>query len=781
MALFPQRLRELFTRVRYGAIELTNRRYEKIAKQALYVGQDIQDLSNEELKHRSAELVQQIATSQSDRKLAEFFALVREVAYRTVSMRPYEVQIVAGLALNQAKMVEMQTGEGKTLAAVAPVCWHAIAGRGAHVLTFNDYLAKRDAQWMGPIYEFLGFRVGYVSQGMPAAQRRAAYDCDITYVTAKEVGFDYLRDQICTDVADQVQRGFHFAIVDEADSMLIDEARIPLVIAGEDQEENNNVPQYTELIRQMNPRNHFSIQPGMRNVSFGDSGINWLQQKLCCGDLYEESNVDLLTRLNLALQAEKLLKRDVDYIVRDGRAELIDEFTGRVAENRRWPYGLQAAIEAKENLTIQPQGRILKTITLQHFLEKYQVLSGMTGTAQSAATEVNDFYNLKTVVISPNRPCIRIDHEDVVFANKRDKHAALVAEIARQHSTGRPILVGTSSVEESQLLAGLLRQANIQCNVLNAKNDQAEAEIVADAGALSAVTISTNMAGRGTDIQLGGHEGNDRDRVVALCGLYVIGTNRHESRRIDDQLRGRAGRQGDPGESRFFVSGEDDLLSRCEVGQLDIDMTQFESGKPLTDPRVGKRIARIQRFIESESMEIRRTLRNYSKCTEQHRKLMQQQRQQILDGSERTLLFAQADQSLYDTLVQRHGQQLVHQAERTVAIHHIDDCWADHLQMCSEVRNGIYLASIGGLNSLDEFNKQVNASFRGYNQRVSEKVANSFRQARISDDGIDLEPEGLVGPSSTWTYMINDNPMGEIIDRLTRGLKRAARRIMTDK
>lgn len=778
MALFPKRLRNLFTRVRYGAIELTNKRYEKTAGQVLELCRDIQELSNEELKHRSAELKQQIATSKSVHNLAEFFAVIREVAHRAVAMRPYEVQVVAGLALNQGKMVEMQTGEGKTLAAVAPVCWHAIAGRGAHVLTFNDYLAKRDAQWMGPIYEFLGFRVGYVTQGMPAKQRRAAYDCDITYVTAKEVGFDYLRDQLCTDVADQVQRGFHFAIVDEADSMLIDEARIPLVIAGEDHEENEDLRQHAELIRKMNSRSHFSIQPGMRNVSFSDSGINWLQLTLRCGDLHEEPNVHLLTRLNLALQAEKLLKRDVDYIVRDGRAELIDEFTGRVAENRRWPYGLQAAIEAKENLAIQPQGRILKTITLQHFLEQYHVLSGMTGTAQSAATEVNDFYGLKTVVIPPNRRCIRIDQEDVVFKNKRDKHASVVAEIARQHTTGRPILVGTSSVEESQLLANLLRPANIRCNVLNAKNDQAEAEIVADAGALSAVTISTNMAGRGTDIQLGGHEGSDRDRVVELGGLYVIGTNRHESRRIDDQLRGRAGRQGDPGESRFFVSGEDDLLSRCEIGQLDIDMRQFESGKPLADPRVGKRIARIQRFIESESSEIRRTLRSYSKCTEQHRKLMQQQRQRILDGSERTSLLAQADQSLYDTLVQRYGQQVVHDAERTVAIHHIDDCWADHLQVCSEVRNSIYLASMGGLNALDEFNKQVNASFRGYNQRVSEKVANSFRHARIFDDGIDMEQEGLVGPSSTWTYMINDNPMGEVMDRLTRGLKKAVSRRM---
>ncbi len=772
MVSTARKLHDLFLRFRSGAIELSKHRYEKVAQQVCQLGDEFRTLSDEQLKTQFVELKQRIAENGTGPYIAAFFALICEVAHRTVDMKPYDVQIIAALALNQGKMVEMQTGEGKTLAAVAPACLHAIADRGVHILTFNDYLAERDANWMGPIYEFIGFRVGYVAQAMPTEQRRSAYACDITYVTAKEVGFDYLRDRLCTDVKDQVQRGFHFAIVDEADSMLIDEARIPLVIAGEDSQENEDLHRFADHIRQLTPEVHYSIQQGMRNVSFNAAGLDLLQQQCNCGDLFDESNIDLLTRLNLALQAETLLKRNVDYIVREGRVELIDEFTGRVAENRRWPYGLQAAIEAKEKLEVQPQGRILKSITLQHFLDHYERLSGMTGTARAAAIEIYEFYDLKTVVIPPNRPCIRIDQEDVVFASKQDKHAAVIQEIRIHHATGRPILVGTASVEESELLARQLRQSDIVCRVLNAKNDHAEAQIVADAGAPDAVTISTNMAGRGTDIILGGRDGMNRDRVVKLGGLYVIGTNRHESRRIDDQLRGRAGRQGDPGESRFFVSAEDDLLFRCGIGQLDIDMSQFENGKPIEDPRVGRRIERIQRFVEAESLEIRRTLRMYTKCIEQHRQQMQHQRQQLLEGVQQDSLLMLADAELYESLTQRYGQALVRDAERSVAIYHIDDCWADHLQLCSEIRNSIHLASIGGYNAFDEFNKRVNESFRGFNQRVQKKVANSFHHANITDDGIDMTPEGLVGPSSTWTYMINDNPMGEVIDRLARGLKK---------
>lgn len=770
------KLTDLFLRLRSNSIEISNRRYEKAAAQVCKLGASLRIRSDDQLKTQSAELKKQIMRNGLVSETNAFFALVREVAYRVLDINPYDVQIIAGLALSQGKMVEMQTGEGKTLAAVAPACLHSIVGRGAHILTFNDYLAERDANWMGPVYEFLGIRVGYVTQDMTAEQRRSAYACDVTYVTAKEIGFDYLRDQLCTDVNNQVQRGFYFAIVDEADSIVVDEARVPLVIAGEDGREDNELYRYADQIRRLAPEVHYSVQQGMRNVSLNTLGLDFLQQDLGCGDLFDASNVDLLTRLNLALQAETLLKRDVDYIVRAGQIELIDEFTGRVAQNRRWPYGLQAALEAKEKLAVQPQGRILKSITLQHLLEHYERLSGMTGTARSAAIEIYEFYDLKTILIPSNRPCIRIDRVDVVFATKTDKHDALLEEIRTHHATGRPILVGTSSVDESELLAQLLSESDIVCRVLNAKNDHIEAEIVADAGRLAAVTISTNMAGRGTDIILGGRGGLQRDRVVELGGLYVIGTNRHESRRIDDQLRGRAGRQGDPGETRFFVSAEDDLLARCGIGRLDIDLSQFERGQRIEDPRVGRRIARIQRFVEAESLEIRRTLRMYTTCIEQHRQLMQKRRQRLLESAPPESLLKQADNELYESMVGQFGQEIIQAAERSVAIFHIDDCWADHLQGCTEIRNSIHLASIGGFNAFDEFNKRVNASFRGFNRLVMEKFAWSFRQATMTDEGFDMDQEGLVGPSSTWTYMINDNPTGEVIDRLTRGLKRMVTR-----
>ncbi len=769
---FVSRIRGRFLRLRSGAIEVSNRRYEKVVKQIRSHGSRFSTLPGETLRRKCGDLRQHIFRNGVERNEAEYFALVGEVANRTLGMKPYDVQMLAALALSQGRMVEMQTGEGKTLAAVAPACLHAIAGRGSHILTFNDYLAKRDAQWMKPIYEYMGFRVAHVEQGMAAKERTAAYASDITYVTTKEVGFDYLRDQLCSDVDQQVQRGCYFAIIDEADSTVVDEARIPLVIAGEDSQEIDNLQRYSEQIRMLKPEIHYSIQQGMRNANFEAPGLDLLQQNLRCGNLFDEANVDSLTRLNLALQAELLLTKDVDYIVRDGRIELVDEFTGRVAENRRWPYGLQAAIEAKENVEVQPQGRILKSITLQHFLDQYQLLSGMTGTARSAAIEIYEFFDLKTVIIPPNKPCIRIDQDDLVFLNRSDKLLALVKEIRKQHSNGRPVLVGTSSVEESEKLSLELQRSQINCVVLNAKNDQAEAAIVTNAGILGAVTISTNMAGRGTDIVLGGPNGSQRQRVVELGGLYVIGTNRHESRRIDDQLRGRAGRQGDPGETRFFVSAEDELISRCGIAQLDINLSEFEKGKPLDDPVVGRRIARIQQYVEAESLEIRRTLRMYTKCIEVHRQLMKEQRQQYVIGNGVNSILQQGAPELFVSMTQQFGEELVRSAEKTVAIYYIDDFWADHLHACAEIRNSIHLTSIGGFNAFDEFNKRVNESFRNFNQRLVSKIVESFRNAETADEGIDFADQGFVGPSSTWTYMINDNPLGDVFDRLNSGIKR---------
>jgi preprotein translocase subunit SecA len=697
--------------------------------------------------------------------------------------------------MHDRKLVEMQTGEGKTLAAVLPSALTALQGHGVHVLTYNDYLAVRDARWMGPIYRFLGLSVGHVVQGLSPAERRAAYACDVTYVTAKEAGFDFLRDQACLEVSHLVQRGFHLAIVDEADSILIDEARVPLVIAGADEEDHGDLGRLAGLVRRMRPKVDYEIVKGWRNVNFTTTGLNRLQSSLHCGELHSEQNADRLTRLNLALQAEVLLRRDRDYLMRDGRIELIDELTGRVAENRRWPYGLQAAIEAKEGLAVQPAGRILNSITLQHFLEQYASLAGMTGTAQDAAVELHEFYGLRVVVVPPNRNCQRQDHPDSVFRTKEAKFAALVREIARLNETGRPVLVGTTSVAESELLASRLAAAGTPCRILNARNDGDEAVVVAEAGAPRAVTISTNMAGRGTDIRLGGSDERERDRVVAMGGLFVIGTNRHESRRIDNQLRGRAGRQGDPGETRFFVSLEDDLIQRH--GIADFFSSPLDSSRAQQDdPQIGREIEHVQRIIEGETFEIRRTLRKYSYCLERQRRIVYDRRRKVLHGlagvgerhddvnavrrknlnpgefSHSPALLREREPEFFDKLCAEFGESAVLLAERQVTLCLIDRCWSDYLSHVAEIREGIHLVSIGGLDAFDEFNRQINAGFRELQARLDDEVLGTLRSIRITPDGVDLRGAGLLGPSSTWTYLINDNPMGDILQRLMRGLKR---------
>jgi preprotein translocase subunit SecA len=472
------------------------------------------------------------------------------------------------------------------------------------------------------------------------------------------------------------------------------------------------------------------------------------------------------------LQADVLLRRDVDYIVREGEIALIDELTGRVVENRRWPYGLQAAIEAKERLAIQPEGRILNSITLQHFLENYEYKSGMTGTAQEAAEELFEFYGLRVVVVPPNRPCIRQDHPDRVFATREAKYDALLGEIRTSHERGRPVLVGTSSVEESERLASLLAESGTLCRVLNARNDHQEAAIIAEAGAPEAVTISTNMAGRGTDIRLGGSDERDRQRVIATGGLQVLGTTRHESRRIDNQLRGRAGRQGDPGESRFFVSVQDDMFRRHGIDSSIVDVSHATADAKLDDPRVGQKIAHVQRVIEGESFEIRRTLRKYSFCLERQRRVMQERRKGLLMGGEPPSLLEKSEPDLFEGLAGKFGDDAVRKAERQLSLAQIDRCWSDHLAHVAEVRDGIHLVSMGGFDAFDEFNREINGAFREMLRRIDREVLTALETVPIGADGIDLKAQGLLGPSSTWTYMINDNPMGDILERLSRGIKR---------
>ena len=550
-------------RLQGSTVRLDLERYQSPLAAIAALESECQRLSDEDLLGRSRALRARARAGEPRLSLrAPFFALVREASRRALGQRPFDEQIVAALALDDGDVVEMLTGEGKTLTAVMPAAFNALADRGAHVLTFNDYLAGRDAEWMGPIYRLLGLSVGCVQQGMAPADRRAAYHADVTYVTAKEAGFDHLRDLLAMEAADQVHRPFHFALVDEADSLMIDEARVPLVIAGSVARDTSLAPRLAALVASLVSGVHFDADEYGRDIELTEKGIEHVEGSLGCGGLHSAENIELLTALNCALHARVLLRRDVDYIVRSGRIEIVDEFTGRVVADRHWPDGLQAALEAKEGLARRPDGRILGSMTLQRFLRGYPRLCGMTGTATSCAAELAQLYGLDVVVIPPHVPMVRIDRDDLVFTGREAKERAIVDEIQRAHATGRPVLVGTSTVTESENLAARLRTVGVSCEVLNAKNDAEEAAIVARAGQFGAVTISTNMAGRGTDIRLGG------DRVVALSGLYVIGTNRHESRRVDLQLRGRAGRQGDPGESRFFVSLDDELLVRYGIRDL---------------------------------------------------------------------------------------------------------------------------------------------------------------------------------------------------------------------
>lgn len=760
---------QLLHRMRHG-ITLSNARFEAQVDEVNHLAADYEALDDDELRQRFQALRKRVLAGASQHDVVvTAFAIIREAAVRTVRMRPYDVQMLAAFAMNKGMCVEMQTGEGKTLAAAIVVCLRALSGHGVHVLTFNDYLAQRDARWMGPIFDFFGLTVGSISDGLPPDQRRAAYAADITYVTAKEAGFDFLRDQLCQQPQECVQRDFHFAVVDEADSILIDEARIPLVIATEADKDETDLQQMVQLVKPLQKNVHYEIKASGRNVAFTDDGIHYLENQLLVEELHSEEQMDVLARLNLALQAEVLLERDVDYLVRDGALQLIDEFTGRVAENRKWPGGLQAALEAKEGLEIQPQGRILNSVTLQHLVTNYGSLAGMTGTAMEANEELQEFYQLKVVVIPPNRPCIRADHADRIFSTSHEKVNALVAEVQREHARGRPVLIGTASVDESELLTQELRRQSIACRVLNAANDHLEAEIIAEAGALTAVTISTNMAGRGTDICLGGSDEKTRDHVVELGGLYVIGTNRHESRRIDNQLRGRSGRQGDPGESRFFVSLEDDLIARHGIAEL-VCSSDTASDQPVIDEQTAGRIGHVQRVIEGESFEIRRTLRVYSHLLDVQRRIISKDRDAILNGDRPPQAMNKRDPELRQQLVGTWGEAIVSEAERTVMLIHLDWCWSDHLAHAAEIREGIHLVSFGGFNAYDVFNREMALEFNQFLALIEEKTVETLRTATFTEDGINLEAEGLKAPSSTWTFTVNDNPRGAVLGQIIRGV-----------
>ncbi len=646
-------------------------------------------------------------------ELETVLAITAVMAKRVLGLDMFDVQLRGALALASGRIAEMQTGEGKTLAAVPAVVWYAKKGRGVHVMTVNDYLARRDSLWMGVIYQRLGFSVGCIQQGMTPEERKAAYACDITYATANEVGFDYLRDQLALQPSEQVHRPFSSAVIDEADSILIDEARIPLVIAGGEFEEEILAIRADRLVRQLHPGLHYQAEQHFRNATLTDEGIRRVEAAFGCGNLFAEENLQILTAVQDAAHAHMLLHRDVDYIVKNGAIESVDEFKGRVAQDRRWPAGLHTAVEAKEGVAMKTQGRILGSITLQNLIALYPHVCGMTGTAATQADEFLKIYDLDVEVIQPNRPVIRIDHPDSVYRTRRDKEEALLAEIRTVHATGRPVLVGTASVGESERLSLLL--GDVPHQVLNAKHEEREAVLIAGAGERGAVTISTNMAGRGTDIRLG-------EGVAAIGGLHIVGTNRHEARRVDFQLRGRAGRQGDPGSSRFIVSLEDDIMVRYAE---DIDWHQYTPES-------------VQRIVEGKNLEIRLFLQKYEGTLEGQRKILHGYRQEVLTGDSPEF-------------------------ERTVALRVVDDLWSEHLATVTELRNGVHWVSWTGRDPLHAFLLRIDGMFRELMEILPEEIQTRIEEAR--DKGIDPAQRG-----ATWTYLTTDNPFGKLSNRILKGL-----------
>jgi preprotein translocase subunit SecA len=587
-----------------------------------------QALSDEALKAKTVEFRERLAAGEVlEDLLPEVFAVVREAGVRTLGMRHFDVQIMGGQVLFEGRIAEMKTGEGKTLVATLPVYARALEGRGVHVVTVNDYLARRDADWMGVLYQFLGLTVGVIQHGLEPAERRAQYACDVTYVTNNEVGFDYLRDNMAWQMEDLVQRELYFALVDEVDSILVDEARTPLIISGPSQESGELYDKFAQLLPRLKKDVDFTVDEKAHAVPVTEEGVAKVEKMLGITNLYDQRNIELAHQLNAALKAWNLFHRDQQYIVKDGEVVIVDEFTGRLMYGRRYSDGIHQAIEAKEGIKVRGEDQTLATITFQNLFRLYDHLAGMTGTAKTEEREFRDIYGLDVVVIPTNQPMLRKDNSDIVYKSERAKFEAVVDEIIAEHAKGRPVLVGTRSIEKSELLAAMLRRKGVECNVLNAKYHEQEAEIVKDAGQPGQVTIATNMAGRGTDIKLG-------EGVAQSGGLHIIGTERHESRRIDNQLRGRAGRQGDPGSTRFYASLEDEVM-RLFGGERMTNMMNFvgfTDEQPIESGLVTKSFERAQSKVEAHNYEARKHVLEYDDVMNKQRSIIYADRRAILEG-----------------------------------------------------------------------------------------------------------------------------------------------------
>ncbi|MBP1710204.1 MAG: protein translocase subunit, partial [Deltaproteobacteria bacterium] len=606
------------------------KRLSVLLKEVNHFEKELMSLSDADLQAKTAYFKEKLQSGLTlDDILTEAFAVAREASRRTLMMRPFDVQVIGGIVLHEGKIAEMKTGEGKTLAATMPLYLNALEGKGCHVVTVNDYLARRDAEWMGPIYHFLGLTVGVVVHGMDDDERRVAYGADITYGTNNEFGFDYLRDNMKFSLEDYVQREFNFAIVDEVDSILIDEARTPLIISGASEESTDKYYKINQIIPRLKKDKDFTIEEKSKTVVLTEEGVSSVEKYLNVQNLYEPRNIEIVHHVNQALKAHTLFKRDVDYLVKDGQVIIVDEFTGRVMPGRRYSDGLHQALEAKEKVKIEKENQTLASITFQNYFRMYKKLAGMTGTADTEAAEFKKIYNLDVLVIPTNMPMIREDHNDLIYKTEEEKIKAVIDEVKELNKAKRPVLIGTISIEKSELLSKYLTRSGVKHHVLNAKNHEKEAEIVAQAGQPGQVTISTNMAGRGTDIKLG-------ENVAEVGGLHILGTERHESRRIDNQLRGRSGRQGDNGSSRFFLSLEDDLLRVFGADRIStvMDTVGIEEGQPIEHKYISRAIENAQKRVEGQNFDIRKHLLDYDDVMNNQRKVIYEQRKKVLRGQD---------------------------------------------------------------------------------------------------------------------------------------------------
>ena len=827
----------------------------------------IQALSDTELRAKTADFKTQIDQGASlDDLKVEAFAIAREAAWRTVKMRPFDVQLMGGIVLHEGKIAEMKTGEGKTLCAILPIYLNALEGKGAHLVTVNDYLARRDADWMGEIYRFLGLSVGVIQHDIPEADRRAAYAADVTYGTNNEFGFDYLRDNMKFSLETMVQRAHHYAIVDEVDSILIDEARTPLIISGPSEESTDKYYQLDRVAPRLErgeeiqegdnkyTTGHFLVDEKAQTVALTDEGVEEVEKILGIQNLYEMENMEILHGVNQALRAHNLFKSDVNYLVKDGQVVIVDEFTGRMMPGRRWSDGLHQAIEAKEGVKIERENQTLATITFQNYFRMYKKLAGMTGTADTEEKEFGETYKLEVIVVPTNEEMIRDDRADLIYRTAKEKWNAVCEEISDCQDTGQPVLVGTVSIESSEMLSKLLKRRDVPHVVLNAKYHEREAAIVAQAGRKGAVTLATNMAGRGTDIVLGGNptglarteadpavepekyatalEGYEktcvieREDVLAAGGLHILGTERHESRRIDNQLRGRSGRQGDPGSSRFFLSMEDDLMRIFGSDRVQGLMGRLgmEEGEAIEANMVSRAIQRAQTQVEGRNFEMRKHLLEYDDVMNKQREAIYQLRRDILEGEEghdyvlkiasdvveylvdancpekadprdwnlteiSTEMKAYFDISLQDDDTdleelgvdelrehltelahrkyiakgERLGPELIRVFQRDVMLRVTDQSWKDHLLALDHLKEGIGLRGYAQKDPKNEYKRESYELFQEMKERVEDTILKTlFRLEPISEEQLDEQRKRRAVEAARPRVQLGSLPLGSL-------------------